>query len=594
MCRNENKINSNKLAKYVARTQRGDRKAMERIVDETSGYVYYYCLTLLCSEDEANDAVQEIYLIVLKKLGTLENPKTFLGWLKTVTSNHCKNRLARNKNYSSLDDEVIFENAEETDVQLIPQKQIEAQEIRNAVVTVVKNLPDFQRECVMMYYYNEMSVSQIAEILEIKEGTVKSRLYNARKSIKSELEKLGFSENTLGGFSPLAFVAYSLMSDSKKYYCHTSLSALSESGAVAGAVSTAAKTSLGIKAVSGIAAAGVLVTGGIVAHNVNQSAPPAQEIAVSQISESTAENTIQPTTKPTNEHKWTAEELYYAYGFTDEQRRTEIKFNPNLPLNSQQNKDYVYDRMNNSIDYFKTLQATYYHYCNGEYTFYASYCIQQGDNRKSKMLTYNGDGVPVSYYAFDGTYSKEFSFGNDVSLSDSENKEFSPDIAEEIRKKRSEKYAEELNKSEENRLIGKNYYSPDDFELDVNALLATKERYRYSEEDGCYIFESRSHSGLLPIVYEQYFPQEYAHDFLNDFDSWQIDRIDKVAGRECFVLSGSAEGERGYTIEMSVDKETGSLLAFKAEGGINVEIITTEFTVDSALDLTIFDDLSKL
>lgn len=588
MRKNQNKLNADKLAKYVARAQSGDRKAIERIVDETSGYVYYYCLTLLCSEDEANDAVQEIYLTLLKKLDTLENPKAFLGWLKAVTANHCKNRLSRNKSYSSLDDEVLFENAEETDVQLIPQKQIEAQELRKSVVTAVKNLPVFQRECVMMYYYNEMSVSQIAEILEIKEGTVKSRLYNARKSIKSELEKLGFSENTLGGFSPLAFVAYSLMSDSEKYYCPISLSALSKSGAVAGAVKAAAKTSLGIKAVSGIAAAGVLVTGGIVAHNVKQNTP-VQESSVSQISESTA-----TLTQPTTQHKWTAEELYYAHGFTDEERRTEIKFNPSLPLNSEQNKEYIYDRMNNSVDYFKTLQATYYHYCNGEYTFYASYCIQQGNNRKSKMLTYNGDGVPVSYYAFDGTYSKDFSFGNDVSLIDSKNKEFNSDIAEEIRKNRSKKYAEELNKLDGNKLTGKSFYSPDDFELDANALLATKERYRYSEEDGCYIFESRSHNGLLPIVYEQYFPQEYAFDFLRDFDSWQIDRIDTVAGRECFVISGSADGEKGYTIEMSVDKETGSMLAFKAEGGINVEIITTEFTVDSTLDLTIFDDLSKL
>lgn len=593
MRRNENNINSNKLAKYVARAQRGDRKAMERIVDETSGYVYYYCLTLLCSEDEANEAVQEIYLTVLKKLGTLENPKAFLGWLKTVTSNHCKNRLERNKNYSSLDDEVIFENTEETDVQLIPQKQIEAQELRNAVVTAVKNLPVFQRECVMMYYYNEMSVSQISEILEIKEGTVKSRLYNARKTIKAELEKLGFSENTLGGFSPLAFVAYSLMSDSKNSYCPISLSSLSESGAVVSAVSTAAKTSIGIKAVSEIAAAGVLVTGGIVAHNVKQSAPPAQEFAVSQISESTSENTTQPTTQPTNEHKWTAEELYYAYGFTDEQRRTELQFNPSLPLNSQQNKDYVYDRMNNSIDYFKTLQATYYH-SDGKSMYYATYCTQSGDNRKSKTITFNGDGVPSSYYIFDGTYSESFSFGNDASFMDSENKGFSPAIAEEIREKRSEKYAEELNKSEENRLIGKSYHSPDDFELDVNALLATKERYHYSEDVGDYIWESRGLSYETPFAYDHYFPQNYAFDFLRNFERWQIDRIDKVAGRECFVLSGSADGEKGYTFEMSVDKQTGSLLSFKAEGGINVEIITTEFTVDAALDLTIFDDLSKL
>lgn len=587
MRKNQNKLNANKLAKYVAKAQNGDKKAMEHIVDETSGYVYYYCLTLLCSEDEANDAVQEIYLTVLKKLGTLENPKAFLGWLKAVTSNHCKNRLARNKNYSSLDDEVLFENAEEMDVQLIPQKQIEAQELRNAVVTAVKNLPVFQRECVMMYYYNEMSVSQIAEILEIKEGTVKSRLHNARKSIKSELEKLGFSEKTLGGFSPLAFVAYSLMSDSEKYYCPISISALSKSGAVVGAVKAAAKTSLGIKAVSGIAAAGVLVTGGIVAHNVKQNTP-VQDNSVSHISESTA-----TLTQPTTQHKWTAEELYYAHGFTDEERRTEIKFNPSLPLNSEQNKEYIYDRMNNSVDYFNTLQATYYQ-SGGNAAYYVSYCIQQGDNRKAKMLTYNGDGVAVSYYAFDGTYSKDFSFGNNVSLIDSKNKGFISDYAEEIREKRSEKYAEELNTLDENRLVGKNCFLPEDFELDANALLATKERYRYSEDDGCYVFESRSHTGLLPIAYEQYFPQEYAFDFLRDFDSWQIDRIDTVAGRECFIISGSADGEKGYTFEMSVDKETGSLLAFRAEGGINVELITTEFTVDSTLDLSIFDDLSKL
>lgn len=587
MRKNQNKFNANKLAKYVARAQNGDRKAMERIVDETSGYVYYYCLTLLCSEDEANDAVQEIYLTLLKKLDTLENPKAFLGWLKTVTANHCKNRLLRNKSYSSLDDEVLFESEEETDVQLIPQMQVEAQELRNAVVTAVKNLPVFQRECVMMYYYNEMSVLQIAEILEVKEGTVKSRLYNARKSIKSELEKLGFGENTLGGFSPLAFVAYSLMSDSEKYYCPISLSALSESTAVVGAVKAAAKTSLGIKTVSGIAAAGVIVTGGIVVHNVKQNTP-VQDNSVSQIIEST------PTlTQPTTQHKWTAEELYYAHGFTDEERRTEIKFNPSLPLNSQQNKDYVYDRMNNSIDYFNTLQATYYQ-SDEKSAYYVSYCIQQSDNRKSKMLTYNGDGVSVSYYAFDGTYSKEFSFGNDASLIDSKNKEFNSDIAEEIRKNRSKKYAEELNKLDENRLVGKDFFSPEDFELDPNALLATKERYRYSEADRCYVFESRSHTGLLPIAYEQYFPQEYAFDFLRDFDSWQIDRIDTVAGRECFTISGNADGEKGYTFEMSVDKETGSLLAFKAEGGINVELITTEFTVDSMFNLTIFDDLSKL
>lgn len=583
MRRNENKINANRLAKYVVKAQKGDRKAAEHIVNETSGYVYYYCLTLLSDEDEANDAVQEIYLAVLKKLGTLENPKAFLGWLKTVTANHCKKRLARKKVYPSLDDEEFFENAEETDVQLIPQKQIEAQELRNAVVSSVKNLPVFQRECVMMYYYNDMSISQIAETLGIKEGTVKSRLCNARKAIKIDLEKLGFSENTLGGFSPLTFVAYSLMSDGKKYYCPISLSSLSESGAVAGAVSATAKSALGIKAVSGIAVASVLVTGGIVVHSVRQSTP-VQENSIRQISEST---------QPTTVYKMTAEKLYYAHGFTDEQRRTELKFNPSAPMNSEQNKDYIYDRMNNSIDYFNTLQATYF-LSDGKSAYYVSYCTQTGDNRKSKTITYNGDGVPVSYYVFDGTYAEDFSFGNDVSLIDCENKEFRAGVAEEIRENRGKRYANELSKLSDNSVISKKRFSPDDFELDVSALLATKERYHYSEEDGGYVFESRGLPYEISLAYDHYFPQNFAFDFLRNFDGWQIDRIDTVAGRECFVLSGSADGEKGYNFEMSVDKQTGSLLSFKAEGGINVEIITTEFTVDSTIDLSIFDDLSKL
>ena len=79
------------------------------------------------------------------------------------------------------------------------------------------------------------------------------------------------------------------------------------------------------------------------------------------------------------------------------------------------------------------------------------------------------------------------------------------------------RYAEELNKSEENRLIGKSYYSPDDFELDVNALLATKERYHYSEDVGDYIWESRGLSYETPFAYDHYFPQNYAFDFLRNF-----------------------------------------------------------------------------
>ena len=87
------KIDNAKLTRLVTKAQNGSQKALEEVINMVSGYLYYYSLTLLGDEEQAKDAVQDILLTVLKKLNTLADPKAFLGWLKTITSNYCKTKL---------------------------------------------------------------------------------------------------------------------------------------------------------------------------------------------------------------------------------------------------------------------------------------------------------------------------------------------------------------------------------------------------------------------------------------------------------------------------------------------------------------------
>ena len=157
------KIDNARLSRLVAKAQNGSRKAMEDVINMVSGYLYYYSLTLLGDEEQAKDAVQDILLTILKKLDTLDEPKAFLGWMKTIAANYCKAKLSRTKEHISIDEDT-WEFADEND-QICPEKSAETEEVCGYVREAVRALPQLLRESVMMFYFNQMSVKQIADIL---------------------------------------------------------------------------------------------------------------------------------------------------------------------------------------------------------------------------------------------------------------------------------------------------------------------------------------------------------------------------------------------------------------------------------------------
>ena len=207
------------IAMDVKLAQGGDRAAMDRIITDVQDSVYYTCLSILHNRDAAQDATQDVLYTVFVKLNTLRDPGAYIGWVNRITANVCKLRLSKSGRevflQSDEDGNDPFAFFEQVDESAVPDKAIDNAETQRMIVELVNRLPDEQRMCVLLFYYDQMKTREIADALNVSEGTVKSRLNYARKSIKEgvkEYEKQGIK---LYGISPIPFIGYFLRSLSK-------------------------------------------------------------------------------------------------------------------------------------------------------------------------------------------------------------------------------------------------------------------------------------------------------------------------------------------------------------------------------------------
>lgn len=214
MCRG---MENRDIASLIARCREGDAQAQEALVLAVQNRVYYHCKKMLRHEENALDATQEVLISMLRKLDTLKEPAAFWGWLSTMTANQCRNSLARGSREVQfpVDEEgnSLMDAYETLDEQVVPDQAMDSKESRRMIVELVDALPDAQRQCVLMYYYEEMGVKEIAAALETSEGTVKSRLNYARKAIKAGVDRYAAQGVKLYGLAPLPFLAYILKQD---------------------------------------------------------------------------------------------------------------------------------------------------------------------------------------------------------------------------------------------------------------------------------------------------------------------------------------------------------------------------------------------
>ena len=177
----------------------GDADAFEHIVKKYEKKVYNLALRYLKNRDDALDLSQEVFIQVYKNLAQFRGDSRFSTWIYRVTYNKCvdmlrKTQKLRRNVVMSTDDENFFETR---DRRASIEEDYEGRETLVTVMKIIDTLPSEQRDVVILRYIKDLSYSQIADVLEIAEGTVKSRLNRARLKIKEQLKESGTNVNAL-------------------------------------------------------------------------------------------------------------------------------------------------------------------------------------------------------------------------------------------------------------------------------------------------------------------------------------------------------------------------------------------------------------
>ena len=175
------------IKELVLSAKNGNKKAFDKLYKLTSNDVWFTCVSLLKDEENAKDIMQETYITAFLKLDTLKDEEKFCGWLTAIATNKSKNKLKGKVEYQ-IDDEILIAETE-TDELMLPEEYITKAEKRKVLLQIMEDTLSFnQYQVVLMFYFNELSIAEIAQALEISEGTVKSRLNSSRAKMKTAIE----------------------------------------------------------------------------------------------------------------------------------------------------------------------------------------------------------------------------------------------------------------------------------------------------------------------------------------------------------------------------------------------------------------------
>ncbi len=160
----------------VIRCQQGEKEAFELIVELWQKPMLVFAFRYLDQEIDAWDAVQETWFSVIKGLNKLQNPSLFVSWLFRILTNKCIDRIRKKQA-----EERLLRNA---------NIKLESSEISNeseSLTQAIQRLSDEHKTLIMLRFVQGLQIGQIATMLNIAEGTVKSRLHRVLARLREIL-----------------------------------------------------------------------------------------------------------------------------------------------------------------------------------------------------------------------------------------------------------------------------------------------------------------------------------------------------------------------------------------------------------------------
>lgn len=190
-----------KLVNLVIATQNGDNDSINTLFNEFYNDVYYLALRETKNQFTAYDITQDTFIEIINTISNLKEPAAFVSWMKTIAYHQCTRYYKKKevKHELIIDEQddmpTIFDNLEEDNADFIPDKALDNEDFKETITNFICDLPDTQRSAIMMKYFDELSVKEIAEIQEVSENTVLSRLNYGRKAIRTSIEAYEVKNN---------------------------------------------------------------------------------------------------------------------------------------------------------------------------------------------------------------------------------------------------------------------------------------------------------------------------------------------------------------------------------------------------------------
>lgn len=183
------------ITTLVQKIRNKDNNAIGELYELVYRDIYFTAYKVLKNKEDAEDIVHDSFIICMKKIDTLKDDTAFLTFINRTVMNKSLNYLRDSKFELSdvtvnADGEEVVMDIEDTSKYANVEKVINDAETQRMVMEIIDKLPELQRMTIMLFYYEDFNISDIAKIMECSDNTVKSRLNYARKTIKAEVEKL--------------------------------------------------------------------------------------------------------------------------------------------------------------------------------------------------------------------------------------------------------------------------------------------------------------------------------------------------------------------------------------------------------------------
>lgn len=173
---------------WLEQCREGDALAIEKMVRTYQRDVYRLALSILDDPDEAEDGTQETFLAALRAIESFRGDAAFKTWLFSITINVCRSRLRRGKNRGQLQQilQSLFHLRGEVEH---PETTAMLDESDAELWNAIRTLDEKHRIPIVLRYYHDLPIADIATMLNIPSGTVHSRLNHAREKLRVLLKE---------------------------------------------------------------------------------------------------------------------------------------------------------------------------------------------------------------------------------------------------------------------------------------------------------------------------------------------------------------------------------------------------------------------